>query len=118
MPLIGHSYIVTVLFGIACWYLKGRPGRLQKRLPDATHLARFTVTDYFQPFDTVQQSNADEDPGTCRVLVLPDLVDSSRSTRSTTSNRWPLLTKRGTHSTLSFVPRDLDRGGALLACYR
>jgi hypothetical protein len=39
------------------------------------------VNDYFATFDTVQQSNADQDLGSGGTLVLPDLVDSTGQVR-------------------------------------
>ncbi len=39
------------------------------------------VADYFNMFDTVNQSNHDEDLGSGGVLLLPDLVDGSNKTR-------------------------------------
>jgi hypothetical protein len=39
------------------------------------------VADYFTMFDTVNQSNHDEDLGSGGVVVLPDLVDASNKTR-------------------------------------
>ena len=42
--------------------------------------ARLTVADYFTMFDTVAESNADEDLGSGGVLVLPDVTDSAGQT--------------------------------------
>ncbi len=39
------------------------------------------VADYFSPYNTVQESNADEDLGAGGALVLPDLQDASGRTR-------------------------------------
>lgn len=39
------------------------------------------VSDYFSPFNTVQESNADEDLGSGGALVLPDLTDASGQVR-------------------------------------
>ncbi len=38
---------------------------------------QLTVADYFTMFNTVQESNADEDLGSGGTMVLPDLLDSS-----------------------------------------
>lgn len=42
---------------------------------------RLSVADYFSPFDTVSQSNEDNDLGSGGVLLLPDLIDSAGQTR-------------------------------------
>ncbi|WP_250455540.1 PQQ-binding-like beta-propeller repeat protein [Caballeronia sp. ATUFL_M2_KS44] len=39
------------------------------------------VTDYFEPSNTVQQSNADEDLGSGGALLLPDLADATGAVR-------------------------------------
>ena len=39
------------------------------------------VADYFAPFNTVQESNVDEDLGSGGALVLPDLIDASGRVR-------------------------------------
>ena len=43
--------------------------------------AGLKVADYFATFDTVAQSNADNDLGSGGVLLLPDLMDGSGMTR-------------------------------------
>ena len=42
---------------------------------------KLAVADYFATFDTVAQSNRDQDLGSGGALVLPDLVDTSGATR-------------------------------------
>jgi hypothetical protein len=39
------------------------------------------VSDYFEPYDTVAESNSDEDLGSGGALVLPDMIDSSARVR-------------------------------------
>ncbi|SAK44492.1 PQQ enzyme repeat protein [Caballeronia ptereochthonis] len=58
-----------------------------------------TVTDYFQPSNTVQESNADEDLGSGGALVLPDLADASGTIRH-------LALGAGKNSTIYVVNRD------------
>jgi hypothetical protein len=43
----------------------------------ATANGQLSVADYFEPFNTVQESDADEDLGSGGALVLPDLTDNS-----------------------------------------
>lgn len=40
-----------------------------------------TVTDYFEPFNTVAESGSDQDLGSGGVILLPDLVDAQGVTR-------------------------------------
>nr|WP_051180579.1 PQQ-binding-like beta-propeller repeat protein [Caballeronia insecticola] len=58
-----------------------------------------SVTDYFQPSNTVQESNADEDLGSGGALVLPDLADASGTVRH-------LALGAGKNSTIYIVNRD------------
>jgi outer membrane protein assembly factor BamB len=58
-----------------------------------------TVTDYFQPSNTVQQSNIDEDLGSGGALVLPDLADASGAIHH-------LAVGAGKNSTIYVVNRD------------
>jgi hypothetical protein len=57
------------------------------------------VADYFATFNTVAQSNADEDLGSGGALVLPDLTDNSGQT-------WHLAVGAGKDSNLYVVNRD------------
>ena len=40
-----------------------------------------TVADYFEPYNTISESNADQDLGSGGELVLPDQIDSSNTVR-------------------------------------
>ena len=42
---------------------------------------KLAVADYFEPYNTVDESDSDEDLGSGGVLVLPDLQDASGNTR-------------------------------------
>ena len=57
------------------------------------------VADYFATFDTVAQSNADQDLGSGGALVLPDLTDSSGQT-------WHLAVGAGKDTNIYVVNRD------------
>jgi hypothetical protein len=57
------------------------------------------VTDYFQPSNTVQESNADEDLGSGGALVLPDLADANGAVRH-------LALGAGKNSVIYVVNRD------------
>jgi hypothetical protein len=58
-----------------------------------------TVTDYFEPFNTVAESNADLDMGSGGIVLLPDLVDAQGATRH-------LLVGGGKDSNLYVADRD------------
>jgi outer membrane protein assembly factor BamB len=57
------------------------------------------VADYFATFDTVAQSNADQDLGSGGALVLPDLTDNSGHT-------WHLAVGAGKDTNVYVVDRD------------
>jgi hypothetical protein len=57
------------------------------------------VADYFNPYNTVQESNADEDLGSGGALVLPELKDASRRVRH-------LAVGAGKDSNIYVVDRD------------
>jgi hypothetical protein len=57
------------------------------------------VADYFATFDTVAQSNADEDLGSGGALVLPDVTDNSGTT-------WHLAVGAGKDTNIYVVNRD------------
>jgi hypothetical protein len=51
-------------------------------VPGGLHVApSLQVTDYFEPFDTVTQSNNDEDLGSGGLIVLPDQIDANGKVR-------------------------------------
>src|ERR1051326_4219124 len=57
------------------------------------------VADYFNMFNTVSESNADEDLGSGGALVLPDMTDSSNVT-------WRLAVGAGKDQNIYLVNRD------------
>ncbi len=57
------------------------------------------VTDYFATFNTVSQSNADQDLGSGGALVLPDLIDNAGHT-------WHLAVGAGKDTNIYIVDRD------------
>ena len=75
---------------------QGDFGNAALKLSTSSGLA---VSDYFTPFDTVAQSNADADLGSGGVLLLPDVKDASGNTRH-------LLLAGGKSSQIYVVDRD------------
>jgi hypothetical protein len=66
-----------------------------KVAPDGTKLV---VADYFEMYNTVQESDADEDLGSGGVIVLPEMKDSS-------GNLWNLAVGAGKDSNIYIVDR-------------
>jgi hypothetical protein len=60
---------------------------------------QMAVTDYFEPFNTVAESNADLDIGSGGIVLLPDLIDAQEVTRH-------LLVGGGKDSNLYVADRD------------
>ena len=66
-----------------------------------------SVADYFEEFDTVSQSNSDQDLGSGGVLLLPDMTDASGTTRHLAVGAGKAdLTRSGNPVMLYVVDRD------------
>src|SRR5207247_10421929 len=65
----------------------------------STSNGRLVVADYFNMFNTVSESDADEDLGSGGALVLPDMTDSNNTT-------WQLAVGAGKDRNIYLVNRD------------
>jgi hypothetical protein len=66
-----------------------------------------SVSDYFEEFDTVSQSNGDQDLGSGGLLLLPDMTDSNNTTRHLAVGAGKAdLTRNGNPTMLFVVDRD------------
>lgn len=75
------------------------------KLSTANHT--LAVADYFEEFDTVNQSNSDQDLGSGGVLLLPDMTDANGQTRHLAVGAGKAdLTRSGNPVMLFVVDRD------------